>query len=164
LDNISENDCVLDVGCASGEVAYDLAKKARKVTGIEILPAKIKIAKEKNNAGNIEYLIGDATEYDFKDKFDVIILSNVLEHIKERVDFLSKLKVLAPKILIRVPLITRDWISYYKKENGFSYLLDPSHCIEYAEDEFKEEIEKAGLKIESIIIRFGELYAVIRKI
>lgn len=164
LDNISENDKVLDIGCATGEVAFDLAKKARGVVGIDILPDKIEIAREKNKAHNIEYIAGDATEYLFKNKFDVIILSNVLEHIKKRIVFLNKIKTLAPKILIRVPLLTRDWISCYKKEVGLPYLLDNSHCIEYTEDDFAEEMKVAGLKIESIKIKFGELYAVVSRL
>ena len=152
---------MLDIGCSSGEVTFDIAKKAKEITGIDISSAKIKIAEEKRKADNIEYLVGDATRYVFNGKFDVIILSNVLEHIRERIDFLNKIKILAPKILIRVPLITRDWISCYKKEAGLPYLLDSSHCIEYTEEEFAEEMKKAGLKMEFIKVKFGELYAVI---
>jgi len=162
LSNISENDSILDIGCGNGAVAYDLSKKACRIVAIDISEKNIETAKKKFKNDNLEYLIGDATKHDFRDKFDAIVLSNVLEHIENRVEFLSKIKSMAPKILVRVPLITRDWLAVYKKENRFEYRLDQTHFIEYTEENFKEEIEKAGLKIENYHIKFGELYAIIR--
>ncbi|MDD3607710.1 MAG: class I SAM-dependent methyltransferase [Candidatus Moranbacteria bacterium] len=162
LTNIQLDDSVLDIGCGNGAVAYDLAKKSRKITAIDISKENIEIARKKFSQKNLEYIIGDATNYDFKSAFDVIILSNVLEHIKNRVDFLSKIKKLAPKILIRVPLLTRDWLSVYKKENGFEYRLDPTHYTEYTEEDFMEEIKRSGLSIEKYYVKFGEIYAIIR--
>jgi len=88
------------------------------------------------------------------------MLSNVLEHIENRIEFLEKINKLAPKILIRVPLLTRDWLAVYKKEKGWEYKLDKTHFIEYSEESFKDELNKTGLKIENIRIQFGELYAI----
>lgn len=160
-DNISENDSVLDVGSGSGAVAFDIATKAKKVTGIDIVHKNILSSERKYHKNNIEFIEGDATTFNFKETFDVIILSNVLEHIESRVEFLKNIKKLAPKILVRVPLITRDWISVWKKNNGFSYKLDDTHCIEYTEEYFREEIKEAGLTVDSFYVKFGELYAIV---
>lgn len=160
LDNISASDKVLDIGCGEGSVSADMAKKARGVVGIDISKKNIISSRKKYFKDNLQFIEGDATTFDFKEKFDVIILSNVLEHIKDRVKFLEKIKKLAPKILIRVPLITRDWISVWKKENNFNYKLDETHFIEYTEESFQKEAAEAGLKIESSYIKFGELYAI----
>jgi len=162
IDNICKEDIVLDIGCGNGAVAFDLAKKAKQVTAIDIRHKNIAVAKNKfSTPPNLEYVVGDATIYEFQPKFDVIILSNVLEHINKRVEFLIKIKKLAPKILIRVPLLTRDWLSVYKKDLGFEYRLDKTHCIEYTEENFKREMESADLKIEKYFIKFGELYGII---
>ncbi len=162
LKNISNNDTVLDIGCGNGFVAYDVSQKAKKVIAIDIIEKNIKQAKEKFSHENLTYILGDATKFNFKEKINVIILSNVLEHIERRIEFLKKIKALAPKILIRVPLITRDWLAVYKKQQGFEYRLDETHFIEYTEEEFKEEMEKAGLSIDKYYIKFGELYAIIK--
>ncbi|EKD25693.1 MAG: methyltransferase type 12 [uncultured bacterium] len=163
LDNISVNDSVLDIGCGNGSVAYDLSKKAKRIVAVDIVEKNIKNAKEKFSNENLEYVLGDATNFEFGEKFNAIVLSNVLEHIENRIDFLSKIKVLSPKILIRVPLLNRDWLSVYKKETGMEYRLDSTHFIEYTEESFKEEIEESGLKIEKYYIKFGELYSIIKK-
>lgn len=161
LDNISANDRVLDIGSGDGAVAFDVALKAKRVTGIDILHKNIILSEKKYHKDNIEFIEGDATTFDFKETFDVVILSNVLEHIENRVIFLKNVKRLAPKILVRVPLITRDWISVWKRDSGFSYKLDDTHFTEYTEETFQEEMEKAGLKIDSYYVKFGEFYAVV---
>jgi len=162
IDNIKEGDIVLDIGCGNGALTFELAKKARKIVAIDLNEKNIKIAKERFNAPNIEYLVGDATTYNFSGTFDVIVLSNVLEHIKDRISFLKKIKNLAPKILIRVPMINRDWITLYKKELGVEWRLDKTHYIEYTLESFKEELKEAGLNLEKYSIQFGEIWAVVR--
>jgi 2-polyprenyl-3-methyl-5-hydroxy-6-metoxy-1,4-benzoquinol methylase len=162
LSNVSSTDKVLDIGCGNGACTNAVAKKVAKAVGIDISKSNIEIAKERFSNENLEYIVGDATTFDFKENFDVIMLSNVLEHIENRVEFLEKIKKLAPKILIRVPLLTRDWLAVYKKNNGLEYRLDKTHFIEYTEESFRDEMERAGLKIESFYVKFVELYAVIK--
>jgi len=170
VDNVSHNDIVLDLGCGNGVLTFDLAKKTKKVIGIDVNPEKIKLAKENFSAPNIDYLVGDASKYPFNQKFDAIILSNILEHIENRVEFLKSLtsafaKASAdkPKILIRVPMINRDWITLYKKELGLKWKSHNNHFIEYTLETFKKEIEQAGLFIQDYSVQFGEIWAVIKK-
>ncbi len=161
-NNISATDVVLDIGCGNGAVAYDISKKASSVIGIDILRTNISTAKKKYAHDNLHYILGDATTFEFEEKINIIVLSNVLEHIKNRVKFLNKIKLLAPVILIRVPLITRDWLSVYKKEMGLNYKLDNTHFIEYTEETFRKEIQNSGLAIENYYTKFGELYAIVK--
>ncbi len=158
LDNIKTGDRVLDIGCGSGDLSFDLAKKAKKVVGIDLNQEHLKKAKEKNKAENIDYILGDAVVYNFKDKFDIVVLSNVLEHIENRVVFLKKIKPLADKFLIRVPILNRDWISLYKKEMAVEYRLDKGHFIEYTLQGLQKELEMANYKIDNYLIEFGEIW------
>ncbi|MBL7196730.1 MAG: class I SAM-dependent methyltransferase [Candidatus Omnitrophica bacterium] len=160
IDNIELGDMVLDIGCGNGALTFDLAKKAKEVIGIDKNKENIKLAREKYSSPNIKYYFGDVTKYIFPSKFDAIILSNVLEHISNRVEFLKKIKELAPKLLIRVPMINRDWITLYKKELEIEWRLDPTHFTEYTLESFKEELRKSGLKIQNYNIRFGEIWAI----
>lgn len=163
LNNISLDDNVLDIGCGNGELAFDVAKKAKNVVAVDIDPEKIDAAKTKHVGQNIKYKIADATKDLNEEKYDVIMLSNVLEHIENRVEFLEKIKPLADKFLIRVPTFDRDWVPLYKKELGIEWRLDLTHYIEFTEKTFREEIFAAGLKIESLYVQFGEIYSVIKK-
>ena len=67
-------------------------------------------------------------------------MSNVLEHIKDRHEFLMKCKVHAPKLLIRVPAFERDWLVPYKKSLGLEWKLHNDHYIEHTVEELMREI------------------------
>lgn len=162
--NIKNNQRILDIGCGYGQLARKIAQERKaEITGIDIDPANIAKAKRINEHPRVTYLVGDATKHRFTEEFDTIVLSNVLEHIEKRVVFLKRIKRLAPTILIRVPMVDRDWLTLYKKEVGADYRLDPTHYTEFTEETFRKEIAQAGLRVESLSVRFGEIYAVVRR-
>lgn len=162
VNNIKSSDRVLDIGCGIGVVAKDIAKKATFVTGIDILSKSITEAKKNTkDIKNITFIVGDATIYPFQEKFDVITLSNVLEHIEERVHFLQKIRPLASTFLIRVPMINRDWLTPYKKSIGVEWRLDSTHFTEYTLDSFKDELTQANMHITSYSIQYGEIWAIV---
>lgn len=160
-DNLESTDTVLDIGCGNGTLAAAVAGKVKKVVAIEIEKKNIEEAKRKNARPNIEYILGDATTWNPEQKFDSILLSNVLEHIEHRVDFLTKIHTLSNRILLRVPMIDRDWLPVFKRDHGFEYRLDSTHFIEYTIAELNEELAKSGWKLESYSIQFGELWGVV---
>lgn len=162
VENIEENSKILDIGCGIGALANSIAKKAEIVLACDINRNSIEMAKSTFKNDNVKFIYADATSYEFNENFDYIILSNVLEHIKDRVIFLKKIKHLAKYMLIRVPMIDRSWLPLYKKELGVEYRLDSSHYIEYTFATFQKEIENAGLQISSFSIQFGEIWAKIK--
>lgn len=162
VENIRPSDTVLDIGCGGGHVAFDIAQKAKEVIGIDIDQRYLSASRQYSGQPNLSFILGDATTYDFGRTFDVVILSNVLEHLPNRIGLLKKIRSLAHTFLIRVPMIDRDWIPLLKKELGLEYRLDPTHAIEYTEHAFRAELDSAGLVIDQLTIRFGEIYCVAR--
>ncbi|MFC1907125.1 class I SAM-dependent methyltransferase [Chloroflexota bacterium] len=163
VDSVDSQDAILDIGCGNGFLTYDVAKKARNVTAIDLNKDNIELARRNFSKDNIKYICGDAAQFDFEEKFDVVILSNVLEHLDNRCDFLLKLKKLANKFLIRVPVLNRNWLTYYKRELGVEYRLDLTHKIEYTLESLQQELEKAGMSIERASIQFGEIWAIVTR-
>ena len=79
---------VLDAGCGRGDFTFYLAEKypSWHVTGIELDEVKYRDActiKERLGLGNAEIINGDLLKLDRKDEFDLIISSDVLEHIDD---------------------------------------------------------------------------------
>lgn len=161
VDNVSASDNVLDIGCGNGALIYDVAKKVKNAVGIDIENKNIEKAKRKHSVQNIKYIVGDATRDLGAEKFDVIILSNVLEHIEHRVEFLKNIKHIAKKYLIRVPMYDRDWIPLLKKEMGLEWRLDLTHYLEYTREVFETEIREAGYDIKYFSVQFGEIWAIV---
>jgi len=162
VDNVIEQESILDIGCGNGDLSYDLSKKAKSVLGIDILDKNIDKANSEYKKENLKFIVGDAVGYDFGTQFDVIVLSNVLEHIDDRIKFLMKIKVLAPKILVRVPMIDRDWLTLYKKELGIEYRLDATHFTEYTKEALESELKQAGMTLGSYSVQFGEIWGVVK--
>lgn len=60
---LKENETLLDLYCGAGTIGLSMAKKAKKVIGVEIVPEAIDDAKvnaEINNIDNAEFFCGDA--------------------------------------------------------------------------------------------------------
>jgi 2-polyprenyl-3-methyl-5-hydroxy-6-metoxy-1,4-benzoquinol methylase len=150
VTRVHADERVLDIGCGNGAVAYDLVTRAgAKVVGIDRSIENITQAQNHYKHPRLSFIVGDALHDLFGSHFDVVVLSNILEHLKARPDFLRLVqeKVDPYRILIRVPLYERDWRVPLKKELGVEWRLDPTHEIEYTLESFTKEAKEAGLKI-----------------
>jgi 2-polyprenyl-3-methyl-5-hydroxy-6-metoxy-1,4-benzoquinol methylase len=162
VGRIRAGERVLDIGCGMGAVAYDVAEKAEAyVTGIDLSSGNIQKARSRHSHPRVCYILGDVLRDLPSGQFDVIILSNVLEHLERRVEFLRRVQaaIKPSRWLIRVPLFERDWRVPLKQELGLDYRLDPTHHIEYTQESFAEEMQRAGLEIVHQEIRWGEIWA-----
>jgi 2-polyprenyl-3-methyl-5-hydroxy-6-metoxy-1,4-benzoquinol methylase len=162
VERVLPKERVLDIGCGIGAVAHAVATKSgAQVVGIDLNPDHIAQAREHYAHPGIEYHIGDAQKDLPEGHFDVIILSNILEHLPDRSAFLQQLwrRFSPARLLIRVPLFEREWRVPLKRELGVEWWLDPTHETEYTLKSFAEEIEAAGLRIISQQVRWGEIWA-----
>lgn len=159
---IAAGERVLDIGSHNGAVAYDVAAQAgARVVGLEIDPQRVAAARERHAHPRVEYRVGNALEDLHEESFDVVILSNVLEHLPERPAFLRRVQTQAApaRFLIRVPLFERDWRVPLKRELGVEWRLDPTHETEYTLESFASEMAAAGLRITHQEVRWGEIWA-----
>lgn len=164
IENIEEGQRVLDVGCGKGFVVKSIAGNFNnvKITGIDKNEDCIIFAKQNVEADHISFIYGDVLKELPDTEFDIIILSNILEHLPERVLFLKKIieKYRPKKLLIRVPCFERDWRVPLKKELGVEYRLDRTHHIEHKKADLFNELERSGLSILKEEIRWGEIWCV----
>lgn len=162
IDHIVDGQKILDVGCGIGLVSQSIAitHKNCEVLGIDMDEPRLTQAKASINLDNLKFVYGDATKLDFHGNWDVVVLSNVLEHIEARVLFLSSLIDItkAKKILIRVPLFEREWQMAMKKELGLDYRSDADHKIEHSLDELLSELNLSGLKVVELNTIWGEMW------
>lgn len=162
IRHIGQGDRVLDVGCGMGALAFDVAEQSNaRVVGIDLNRRSIQQAMSQFAHPRVEYHCGDALRDLPEEAFDVVILSNVLEHIEHRPEFLRQLctTVKPRSLLIRVPLYERDWRVPLKEELGIDYRLDRTHYTEYSQESFVAEMKAAGLHPTYMEIRWGEVWS-----
>lgn len=79
----SENEVVLDFGCAAGLLANKLSKFVGKVVGVDISPGMLELARAGSNIdGGAEYVLIDGMNLPLKsESFDSVITREVLVHV-----------------------------------------------------------------------------------
>jgi demethylmenaquinone methyltransferase/2-methoxy-6-polyprenyl-1,4-benzoquinol methylase len=78
---IAEGVSVLDVACGTGVLFPDyLARNVKSVTGIDLSPAMIDVAKVKYSDPRITLVAGDAEESSFPMLFDRCVIYNAFPH------------------------------------------------------------------------------------
>jgi len=90
---------VIDIGCGPGNHALRLSKLGYQVTGVDVSPTMLKIAKEKDKEGKIRFIRGDMKKLEKvipkSQRFDAAIcLGQVFSHLMTNKDvqaFLSRL-------------------------------------------------------------------------
>lgn len=163
LRRINDGERVLDVGCGYGAVARSLARAYPRcdVVGMDQDKFRLTQARALDNPPNLQFVEGDATKTVPAGSWDAVVLSNVLEHIEERVRFLLALQeaTRASRYLIRVPLFERDWQMALRRELGVNFLSDDDHKIEHTLTEFRAEISEAGFTTVELQTMWGEIWA-----
>ncbi len=166
VERIRPGERILDLGCGVGALAASIAEHARAaVTGMDWTPQNLDkaraIAQERSLPG-LRYTLGDITKDRAEGSFDAVVLSNVLEHLKDRAALLRAWQAWynPSRFLIRVPAFDREWRTPWKRELGVEWRLDPTHETEYTQAQLEGELRAAGLKPREMVIRWGEYWTV----
>lgn len=108
IKNIIEpNSTLLDVGCGTGRLAFQIADKCKHVDAIDLSRRNIELANRKlikNPKSNIKFIHADVLHHltENENKYDYAVLSYVIHEIDEslRENILIALSKLASKIIL----------------------------------------------------------------
>lgn len=162
VERIPVDSRVLDIGCGYGAVARSIATRVpgSTVVGVDLDRTRLAQARAGEVLVNLSFIEADARRDPPAGPWNVVVLSNILEHIEDRVGFLRDILRLAKpeKVLIRVPLFERDWTLPLRKELGVNYFSDTEHFIEHRHDELRDELNAAGLLPTEVMMLWGEIW------
>ena len=117
---------ILDIGCGGGLISEPMARLGGNVTGIDAGEKNIKIASlhcKKSNL-KINYLNKSPEQLTEKEKFDIILNLEVVEHVDDLDLYLqSCYNLLKTNGLMFTATINRTLISYVKAIIGAEYIL-----------------------------------------
>lgn len=140
---------LLDVGCGIGDWMVLFRSRGFDVYGVDLNPKAVRIAVERGL--NVRCMRAEELAKS-GERFDVVVLSQLLEHVQDPVGVLLGLhSLLQPegKLLIAVPNFNsryrerfgRDWVNWYV----------PFHLFHYTESSLRLILTKAGYEIEQIV-------------
>lgn len=149
-----KNKKVLDVGCSTGKLSKKLMKNGCEIFGIEIDEESAKIAKNHCK----EVIIADVDLIESlpypNEYFDVIIFSDILEHLKSPSDALKKFREYLKNdgyIIVSIPNIANWKIRLELLFGNFRYrsygILDETHLKFFTKKSVKKLFLDGGFKI-----------------
>lgn len=129
---ITAGDDVLDVACGPGLVACEVAKAARHVTGLDLTPAMITQAKERQKRlglANLTWIVGDTQPLPFPDaSFSRVITRYSFHHFTEPgAAFAEMARVCRPGGRVTVADVFTRSAEQAEAYDGLEKLRDPSH-------------------------------------
>lgn len=115
LQSLSSNSLkVLDVGCGGGFLSNELAKFGHNVTGVDISPESLNVAREHDVTKTVDYQLADAFHLPFGDKtFDVVTAMDFLEHVDRPDEVIKEFsRVLKPGGVFFFHTFNRNFLSH----------------------------------------------------
>ena len=117
---------ILDIGCGGGFISEPMARLGGRVTGIDASEKNIKVAKihAKKNELKINYLNKSPEELVNKDKFDIILNLEIVEHVDNVGLYIESCYNLLKKDgLMFTATLNRSFMSYLKAIIGAEYIM-----------------------------------------
>jgi len=142
---IDEKSKVLEIGCGNG----DFLKKLCSATGAQGFGYDVSYQEEGNNSKKVTFFREHFDSLKSNDKFDVLILRHILEHIPEPYSFLKSIcdnGVLSKmaKLWIEVPDL--EWIL----DKGSFYDITYEHCNYFFKQTLVNLLSSIGFKVKSV--------------
>ena len=117
---------ILDVGCGGGLLSEPMCKLGANVTGIDASQKNINVAKlhSKRNDLRINYFCSSPEKFKVKEKFDVILNMEIVEHVEDVNLFLNSCsKLLKKNGIMFVATLNKTLKSYIFAIIGAEYIL-----------------------------------------
>ena len=150
---------ILDIGCGGGLLSEPMTRLGAKVTGIDASDKNIQVAKlhaKKNNL-IIDYRCMSPEKLNTKEKFDVILNMEIVEHVEDVNFFLKSCsKFLKKNGIMFIATLNKTLKSYVFAIIGAEYILRwlPIGTHEWEKfikpDDLENILKKHGLKLESL--------------
>lgn len=144
-----ENKVVLEIACGTGIGLGLLAKKAKKVVGVDIDEKNIRIAQNTyQNVLNIEVKKMDAHSIDYPDaSIEVVLLYEAIYYLKEPLLFIREAsRVLKKDGILLICTVNKEWDDFHPSSFTYSY-FSMKELDELIKSCFKQNSVYGGYKV-----------------
>lgn len=158
LKLIPNNSKVLELGCASGYMSQALKNKGCYVIGVEYDTELAKLARKQCDCliqGDLDII--DLSQELQGEQFDVIIVADVLEHLRDPKRILEQIKYLLKQnafVVGSVPNIAHISVSLALLKGDFDYrplgILDEGHKRFFTRRSLEHMLEESGYRLDNV--------------
>lgn len=109
---------VFDIGCGEGGVLIPFAKAGYECTGLEFSPDRVGYARKKDSS-DIKFIQGNIEEFSYDEKFDVILMLDVIEHLDNKLAALENIK----RLLLPAGIVIISFPSFRSAFGGHQQVM-----------------------------------------
>ncbi len=151
--NLLKGSKVLDLGCGAGRLSLYAAKYADSVTGIDYIGSAINYANKFAKLCNVKNANFSVTDLDSVAgmQYDVVLISEVLQHVKNPLATLSRCRKLLKKggyVVVNIPSFDNFrgtvWLTL---QNLFNLPMSLTDTVQISSRDLNRMASNAGLKI-----------------
>jgi SAM-dependent methyltransferase len=139
---------VLDLGCGDGYVSCMLAEAGHKVDAMDISEERLSKFRDRAEKLGITQICGSVYEYDFPKNYDVVVMSEVIEHLEEYDSILDRVyNIIKPggRFIIAVPY--REKLQFCKCPYCLKDFSMYGHIHTFSEETFNNISHRLGCTI-----------------
>jgi 2-polyprenyl-6-hydroxyphenyl methylase/3-demethylubiquinone-9 3-methyltransferase len=117
---------MLDIGCGAGLLCEPFTRLGAQVIGVDASASNIAAAKVHADKGHlsIDYRCTTVEEMDVRERFDIVLAMEVVEHVADVGLFLNRCAaMLKPGGIMVVSTLNRNWKSFALAIVGAEYVL-----------------------------------------
>jgi SAM-dependent methyltransferase len=155
---IPKESTVLDIGCGTGRLAFQLSDKCESIVGLDLSQRNIRRALKilkKSGIDNIDFFHQSVEDFakNYSSKFDYAVTTYVLHEIpeSERLPFIEAMKKVADKLILGDYLIPRPKGYHFYLTEIIEFIAGREHYAGFKSFErnggLRDLVEKANLKI-----------------
>ncbi len=146
---------IIDLGCGDGGIINAISKKYKdkKITGVDISPRRIKTLKQK--FPKYDFYCKDVCSTKLKkSSFDLIICTQVIEHIENDKKLLKEIYRILKKngYLYISSVLKKPWAIYKYRNRHGKFALDPTHEYEYKSKEEFTNLFRRKFKLLKLLV------------
>lgn len=130
---------VLDIACGAGYGSQMLRLAgATTVVGVDVSAETVRYAEERYQTSGVEFICADAEQFEWHEKFDVVVSFETIEHLRHPSKFLENVRsLLVPEgdFVLSVPL-------------GETRHIDPYHLHAFTQEDVFALLQNTGFSVD----------------
>lgn len=147
----SEKINILDIGGGSGWLLDSIKKIDTRVSLTQVVDIDSQ-AKDLAEKKGHQYFCGPIESFETNEKFDLVLMLNLVEHISNPLKTLQKIEQILNKggvVLIKTPNV-ESWDAELFKDSYWGGLHCPRHWVLFSKQSFNRVVEQTNLKVSYI--------------
>ena len=137
---------LLDIGCGDGKFVFDASQRGFDAVGIDLSPDRIAKGKELYDLNDAQLKCMNVNEFSSHEKFDVIVMWDVIEHVESPSKLLESIKLIShEQTKVFALTMSLDSITYRLFGQNWNYINPTQHLHYFSHTTMEKLFTKVGM-------------------